>query len=506
MEKAVLIEILPTGLKMTTEKLMGGAFHKKIDEISDIIRFDEDIYENNLISDAKYNECLKLLSIYKQICESKGVLRIFAYASPIFNSVINSKNLFEDTLKETGIAVNILNNEEEIKLIYNGIIGTIEVTKGVMVNVRPNMTYIFNFAKRSLLSYYVLPFGSNNLAYKFKGEEVQDARKIVTEMMELIKQEVIKKNIVFEPFEELKFVGSGEIFLALSKFVRKMTHYPLDMDNNYSINKEEIDKALLMLIKQGFDSNKRLTNISNERLDNLIAGFAIIKAICEVKGIEKYTIASRSVGDSIISHKIVKEGSCDSTVNDLMEFSLQNIKYYYPVDESNADNVYALTFELFQEMSIIHKLTRKQIRSLKVASFLYDCGKRVNFDNHSKYSKDIILNSNILNISHKDLIVAAFGCQLQNLDNFSLSEWVKYKDIIGEEDLINARKIGTLISLASALDCGKQNKIQEISCDLLGDIVIIKAKINTDASYEINETKKILSSFKKVFKKSYLIM
>ena len=37
MEKAILIELLPTGLKMTTEKLMGGAFHKKIDEISDII-------------------------------------------------------------------------------------------------------------------------------------------------------------------------------------------------------------------------------------------------------------------------------------------------------------------------------------------------------------------------------------------------------------------------------------------------------------------------------------
>ena len=37
MEKAVLIELLPTGVKMTTEKLLGGAFHKKIDEVSDII-------------------------------------------------------------------------------------------------------------------------------------------------------------------------------------------------------------------------------------------------------------------------------------------------------------------------------------------------------------------------------------------------------------------------------------------------------------------------------------
>ena len=137
---------------------------------------------------------------------------------------------------------------------------------------------------------------------------------------------------------------------------------------------------------------------------------------------------------------------------------------------------------------------------------MYDCGKRVNFDNHPMYSKEIILNSDILNINHKDIVIAAFSCQMQNMDNFKLEEWVKYRAIVDEEDLVCARKIAGLISLASALDRGKQNKIKEISCDLLGDIVIIKAKTDADASYEISEANKINNAFKKIFNKTYQIM
>ncbi|MBP3389972.1 MAG: hypothetical protein J6K71_02180, partial [Clostridia bacterium] len=73
MEKAILIELQPTGLKMTTEKLMGGAFHKKIDEVSDIIRFDEDFYETGSISDEKFNECIKVLQNYANLAKAKGV-------------------------------------------------------------------------------------------------------------------------------------------------------------------------------------------------------------------------------------------------------------------------------------------------------------------------------------------------------------------------------------------------------------------------------------------------
>lgn len=507
MEKAILIELLPTGLKMTTEKLMGGAFHKKIDEISDIIRFDEDFYENGNISDEKLNECVKIIANYKTLAEAKGATKIYAYASSMFQEVRNSKKFIDDIFKKTNIFFTVLSTDEELRLVYNAMIGTIETSKGVILQVNPHNTYIMNFAKRSLMTTFVLPFGSNSLAHKFGCDENADAPAIAKKMIEFVRAEMQKQKVHWEEFDEVRFVGTGSLFLSVAKLARKMTHYSLDVANNYFLTKQNIDKAFDLLLQQGFNRTKRLANISSERLDNLISGVAIIKAFYEEKPeAEMFNIAAKGVSDALISTKIVRESSCDGTPNDLLEVSLKNIRYYFPVDESNADNVYTLTFELFHQMSIVHKLTRKHVKALKIAAYLYDCGKRINFENHAKHSREIILNADIMNVNHKDLIIAGFACQLQNLENFNLGEWIKYKDIVDEEDLVCARKIGGLIALASALDAGKQNRIKEISCDLLGDIVIIKCKTENDANYEIFEANKLNGVFKKVFNKTFQLM
>lgn len=506
MEKTVLLEVQPTGLSMRTEKLLGGAFHKKIEELSQTIRFDDDVFDKNEISDAKINDVIKNINNYQQLCEYKNVLKIHPYASSFFCNVGNSKTLFEEIYKKTGLNFNVLSEEDEIKMIYNAMIGTVEVSKGTLLYVNYHNTYVINFAKRSISSYYILPFGANNLANRFKDKNGENAGKVFEAMISFISKEIKAKNIVFDEIEDLRFVGAGPTFLSLSKFVRKLIHYPFDMDNNFLLTSEHLEKALSVLAEQNFDRNRRLANISSERLDCFMAGVAIIKAFSKVKNVDCFTIASRTIGDAIMSVKIVKEASCEGTTNDALEMSLLNNKYYYQIDESNSINVASLTSELFRQMSIIHKLTRKQLKSLKIASFMYDCGKRISIDNHAKYSRDIILNANLMNVTHKELVVAAFGCQMQNLDNFNLADWIKFKSIVDEEDLITARKIGTLISLAAALDCGKQHKIQEINCDLLGDIVVIKAITKSDASYEISEANKFASVFKKVFNKSYQIM
>ena len=183
MEKAILIELLPTGLKMTTEKLMGGAFHKKIDEISDIIRFDEDFYETGNISDEKLNECVKIIANYKTLAEAKGATKIYAYASSMFQEVRNSKKFIDDIFKKTNIFFTVLSTDEELRLVYNAMIGTIETSKGVILQVNPHNTYIMNFAKRSLMTTFVLPFGSNSLAHKFGCDENADAPAIAKKMI-----------------------------------------------------------------------------------------------------------------------------------------------------------------------------------------------------------------------------------------------------------------------------------------------------------------------------------
>ena len=61
---------------------------------------------------------------------------------------------------------------------------------------------------------------------------------------------------------------------------------------------------------------------------------------------------------------------------------------------------------------------------------MYNCGTRIGFDNYASKSFEIIINSNIKGVSQKDILVAAFACKCQNLDNFVLADLMKYSNIL----------------------------------------------------------------------------
>ena len=123
-----------------------------------------------------------------------------------------------------------------------------------------------------------------------------------------------------------------------------------------------------------------------------------------------------------------------------------------------------------------------------------------------KHGFDVILNSGICGATHKELLVAGFVCMCQNLDNLSLNEWIRYKDILNDEDLDAVRKLGVILNLARALNASRKPIITDIICDILGDSIIVKTVVEGNAEFEIMEAMKIAGDYKKVFKKSLQII
>lgn len=509
MEKAALIHLEPSGIRMITEKLMGGMYHKLTDDMFESVPFIEDIYEHGDISEETKLTAMRVFKLFKTIADNRGIKRVHIIACSLFSTTMKLvKTMFDEMNKlSSPFSVHLMSPEEECKQTYNATVGTVEYPKGIFLKVNMHNTFIVNFAKRNLVYYKILPFGAYTMMKKFATDATQKPKKIVSDIAKYMKSETKALGLDLSMFEEVHYVGAGNFFHVLGRLHRKMTHYPLDVDNNYTITLEQLEKVLETLEEQGFSETKRLSGrLSNESIAVLLSSFAIMKGFAQAQKAKEYTIAIRDIINAYMANRVVRETSNDSISNDHMDISAENIRYFYDIDDSNSEHVHFLTMELFKQMSIVHKLARKDMRPLKIASMFYDFGKRVSMYNHSKYCRESIMYAGVLNATHRDLVVAGFAAQCQNLENFSLADWVKYKDIVDEEDLISARKIGTMIAIAKALDCTKQKKITQLSCDLLGDIVIIKATSTQDISHELAEANKLLPIFKKVFKKSFQIM
>ena len=81
-----------------------------------------------------------------------------------------------------------------------------------------------------------------------------------------------------------------------------------------------------------------------------------------------------------------------------------------------------------------------------------------------------------------------------------------YKDILTDEDLDAVRKLGVLIQLASAMDKSRMGNITDITCDILGDSIIMKTIVKSDACFDVMQAQKVRSDFKRVFKKTLQVI
>ena len=154
----------------------------------------------------------------------------------------------------------------------------------------------------------------------------------------------------------------------------------------------------------------------------------------------------------------------------------------------------------------MHKLTRPYVKVLRIAASMCMAGKRISFEDYQKNNFPVILHSNIYGASHRDIVLAAFVASSQNIDDFSLNEWVRYRDIVSEEDLDAVKKLAIIIKMATMLNITNSNSIKDIACDVLGDTVILKTEVEHDSTLEISQAMSVACDFKKVYGKNLQIL
>lgn len=496
MEKVAIIEINEVGVKLMIMKVVDGGYYNVCEKLFENIKLESSIRKESVISVKNTSETINILKLYRKICEKNEVTKICAFAKSFINEAKNHISFFDEIYNNTGLSFEILTKDSEVKSIYLGVINCVDVPKGVILDVEDNETYIIQYNRRVMVNSVILPFGA--VTFANEGKKYQ-------QIIEIVKEKIKEVSFLSNFDEETLFVGTGSTMIGIGRLAKKVSHYPLDIDNNYVVLGNVFDAVFDKIKDLDLDKTKKLKGISEDRADSLVSGMAIVKAIVDEIGIKQFSVCTGNMEQGLIYGKIVPETN-DKPLSDMLTHSLESIRIFYDEQNSNSQNVYNLAIILFKQLKVIHKLPRTYVKCLRIASSMYDCGKRINFSNFENYSFEIIVNSNIIGVSHKDLILAGFVCKYQNLDNVNLSEWIKYKDILSEADLDAARKLGIIVRLAAALDKSKSGSVVDVNCDILGDSIIMKTVINGDASFDILQGMRVANDFKRVLKKTLQII
>lgn len=494
MEKVAVIELNESFLRLTIYRVNGFKSEIYFSKSQNFV-VGKEIESEELLSPKTKNEILNMLKTYRMLIENYGVATILPVVTNVILKARNYKGFLDEIYNNTGLNFTILSDEDYVKYIFNAVVNSIDHAKGIFVHVGEFSTFVVKYNRRAILSLATVPVGTNNASEV--GKNMDEIRSYMT-------NKFLELPIVNDIEEDAKIVGTGRSVLAIGKVAKKIQRYPLDVDNNYSLTTSVCEKTYDFVKGLDLEKIKKIKGIDFEDAENIANGMAILQAAFDVLKKDEIVISTADLRSGVLQQNVL--ASSQEKFSDLLTNSLETYFEFNKDEHSINESVYNMSMILFKQLKVMHKLPRFYIKPLRIASYMFDCGKNIDRENYSRFSMEKILYSGVKGANHKELLVAGFIAVCQNLDDFSLNEWIKYKDILTDEDLDAVRKLGIIVKLAVALNASRKPIITDVMCDILGDSIIMKTITEKDASFEIIEGMKVAQDYKKVYKKSLQII
>ena len=501
MEKLVVIELGASEITFSKLNFTPNGYFTLEQQIKEPVRLTQDLARDGYIKSIRIDETMTILKIFRRIMDSNGITNYLCYADPILATARNQIAFLDEIYKTVSLHFRVLSFEEQADALHLACLHSMPMSKALICQIGADRMQLVQYSRRTIVNKCDIPFGALNLAEKFNGDS--NFAEKMDKIVDFVKSLLLSEKWLFDLEEETEFIGIGNIFEVTGVLCRKSTHYPVDIAHNYEIDETNF-KSIYSLIKSlDIDKGKKLKGISSLRADVVASGIAIIKALFNnvVRGGIKVSTCGEMYG--IVARSILMQA--EKPMVDILGYSLSAINEFYPSGQ-DMNNIYDLSIILYKQLKVLHRLNRNYVKILRIAASMCLSGKRISFENYEKNGFNVILGSNIYGVSHHDILMAAFVVSSQNIDNFSLSEWVKYKDMVDEEDAAAVKKLGILVKLATLLNITGNNAVKDISCDILGDTVILKTTVDRDARLEINQAMTMATDFKKVFGKNIQIL
>lgn len=479
------------------EVLNNGAFHL-IEEDKESIRLSEQMQPGGDIGVPALKRAIDAVKFFKGICDYREVSKISAVATAAVREASNQKEFLSALTKETGVEFRVLSRQEEPYFGYLGVINSLPLHNGLILDLGGGSMELTAVENRKMASSVSIPYGSLSLTEHFLNTD-KPTESQFKELESFIKDR-LKEVSWLQSHEGNQIVGIGGTVRTIAKINQRMMDYPFDELHNYSMSPSEISSIYYRLKGTSLAERKAIPGLSRDRADIILGGIAAVNTLLKFLKVPILRVSSYGLRDGVFFHGHLKQ----PVVEDIEQFSVQNISRLFGVDEAHARKVTALSLSLFEQLRPVHGLRPGDKRILWAASMLHETGYYNDFGKRFNNTFYSIVDNNVFGFTHIEnykiaLAAAYFGAG--GIKNRSILQNV----ILNKDEIRSIKKLGVILALADSFDRSRRGLVSSMDCNISRNDIELKPRYNGDILIEAMTARSINGYFKKAFDHDLII-
>lgn len=487
-------------LAMKIYEISSKSGMREIEHIRHRLALGADTYNTKKISPRKMDELCRVLREFAQIMKSYHVTDYKAYGTSAIRETENTTIVLDQIKNRTGLNIDVLSNSEQRFLNYKSVASQgapfqrIIENGTAIVDIGGGNIQISLFDNDTLVMTQNLKLGVLRLH-----ERMISMRPRPGQVDELLEEMIQSQLSVFRKL----YIKDRQIsnLIVVDDYVSCIIKTKVPSEGQEGLMLEEaclnfMDGISLMRAEERAEylgipeENVELFDISAHLIRNLVKLMEIsyiwAPGVTLCDGIA-YEYAEKNKR-KFISHDFEK---------DILACA-RNISKRYMGSRKRSETMEQICLTIYDSMQKIHGMGKRERLLLQLSAILHDCGKFINMTNVGECSYYIIMNTEMIGLSHMEREIVAFVVRF-NHDRFLSYDEIVNDSLIDRQAYLVIAKLAAILRLTNSLDKSHKQKFKKIKGQLDDRQMIITVEAGQDILLEQEMFKKVADFFEEVY-------
>ncbi|MCR5272196.1 MAG: HD domain-containing protein [Lachnospiraceae bacterium] len=476
---AIYIGSYEVSLKIFTITRNGGI--KQVDHVRTRLEIGRDVYAIHYIESDMLDMLTNTLKDFKQILEGYKVDAYRAIAGSIFLDIKNREFILDQINIRCGIKVEVLSNSERRFISFQSVVTRDEFEQFknenvALVDIGGDSLQVTLFSDGKLLTTEHLTIGTIKLLERLSVLDIS-VEKLEKQMEELIAKEfyTFKRHYLSDcKIDTIVFMGE-----YASAFIKKIDK----KKDGMTIPSDRFLKVLNKFYLKNVDQIFEELELYNDHDMLVIPYIVLYRSITEVFDTEKIWVPGTNISEGIaydyaLGRKMIK--SLHNMNADIIS-AAEYLAGRYNAYTEHTLRLRETTELLFDTLKKYHGLNSRAKLLLEVAAILHDVGKYISIANGPECAYDIIINSEIIGLSHIEREIVA------DVVLFNTRPMADYEDVadrLMRDDYITVAKLASLLRVSNALDRSHRQKMKKVKVQIKEKNLILTIETDEDMTLE----------------------
>jgi exopolyphosphatase/guanosine-5'-triphosphate,3'-diphosphate pyrophosphatase len=457
-----------------------GGWWKRTDEIYEPVRIGAGVDETGALGEEGMARASAAIEVFAHFCAAAGLSEgeVDVVATSAIREAANSAEFLDRARAASGLSIRVLTGEEEARYGYLAAVNSTDLGDGAVLDLGGGSLQLVRVAGRAAADLESWRLGAVRMTERFLPGDEPHGAKALGRLREHVLRKLERADWLASCGERI--VGVGGTVRNLAAAAQRMDDLPEFGVQGFRIERGALDELVERLAALPVAERARLPGIKPARADIVLAGAVVVQSVLEAGGFDGIEATEAGLREGVFFERTVPASS-DHLLEDVRRASVLNLAAQYDPHAAHTRHVAGLALGLFDQLAAagIHPGDPAERELLWAACLLHDVGVAVDYDDHHKHSRYLILNAGLPGFTPRE---AALIGQAVRYHRKGMPALGPFEALARPGDDALLDRCAVLLRLGEDLERSRDQLVREVHATADGDTVRLALIADGDAT------------------------